>query len=111
MGGLCILLLGLWCQRSIYRIDVILRHVVPPTQWLHNWLNRMPHYTVIVQVEEMEKERAERLKQWENFLDDDMGEGGGESGISREEGKTGEREKGRKVRELQSVREKPKMKQ
>ena len=33
----------------------------------------------------MEKERAERLKQWENFLDDDMGEGGGESAVSQRE--------------------------
>ena len=37
-------------------------------------------------MEETEKEREERLKQWENFLEEGEGEGGGRKGEGKEEG-------------------------
>ena len=39
---------------------------------------------VYVQVEETEKEREERLKQWESFLEDEGGDGGGEGSDKKE---------------------------
>ena len=54
------------------------------------------------QVEETEKEREERLKQWENFLDDEEGGGGG--GTGREKvAETSAQETQRKVKMVWEV--------